>query len=392
MERRFARRAIGLTQSKIREVTRRVEAVGGVNLGQGTCALPPDRRVVAAAHKALDEGHHSYTLFDGVRPLKSAIVEKYAAYNRMQIGEENVLVTLGATGGLECASKCFLEDGDECVLFEPIYQYHVKLVQERGAIPRFVRLQPPNWTFDSSEFERAFSDRTKLVVFANPNNPTGKVFSRAELEIIGEVARRRNVVVVSDEVYEYLILDRDLEHLSIGALPKMDQHTLTLSSASKTLFTTGWRVGWCIGPPDVLQPMGVKSDETYVCAPAPLQYAVADALRLGEDFFNSIWEPFRRKRDMLCEGLRVAGFEPFVPQGAYYVLADYRRLGFSGDIEAMIGLIDAVGVGSVPGSAFVPDGNDTGWLRFCFALEDDELQRGCDRLSSFTRTAPRVLA
>lgn len=138
--RKFARRALGLTQSKIREVTRRVEAVGGVNLGQGTCALPPDPRVVTAAHKALDEGHHSYTLFDGVAPLKTAIVDKYGAYNGMAIGEDDVLVTLGATGGLECACKCFIEEGDECVLFEPTYQYHVKLVLERGGVPRFVRL------------------------------------------------------------------------------------------------------------------------------------------------------------------------------------------------------------------------------------------------------------
>jgi aminotransferase len=253
-----------------------------------------------------------------------------------------------------------------------------------------VPLRAPDWRFDRSEFDAAFSRRTKLVVMANPNNPTGKVFTPSELEFIGDTARRHDALVISDEVYEYLILADQARHVSIASLPGMFDHVLTLSSASKTLFCTGWRVGWCVGPADVLQPLGVKSDETYVCAPAPLQYAVADALRLPQEFFLGIRGPFRLKRDRLCSALRSAGLAPLVPDGAYYVLADYRRLGLTTDVEAMNYLIDQVGVGSVPGSAFAAGGRDTGLLRFCFALEDIDLDRGCARLAQLRSPVGRV--
>ena len=381
--RSFSRRAGNIKQSGIREVTRRIEAVGGVNLGQGTCALPPHPAVLAAAHRALDAGHNSYTFFDGVRPLKEAIAWRYGRYNDLNIAPEHVLVTAGATGGLECACKVFLDEGDEVVLFEPIYQYHVRLVEERGAIPRLVRLQSPDWTFDPAELERAFSPRTKLLVFANPNNPTGKVFTREELLTIGDACRRHGVVAVSDEVYEY-ILSEGHRHLSLAALPGMFDHTLTLSSASKTLFVTGWRVGWVVGPPDILQPLGVKSDETYVCAPAPLQYAVAEALRLDDSFFEGLRTPFLRRRDRLCAALRAAGLTPQTPAGAYYVLAGYEGLRYGSDQDAMMGLIERAGVGSVAGVEFFPSegarGRSTGLLRFCFALMDDLLESGCERL------------
>lgn len=382
---KLARRARGIRQSNIRAVTRRIEAVNGINLGQGTCDLPPHPDILAAAHRALDEGHNSYTLFDGIGPLKAAIADRYRSYNKLDIGPENVLVTGGATGGLECVCKCFLEAGDEVILFEPIYQYHVKLVEERAAVPRFVRLRPPGWSFEESELRAAVNERTKLLLFANPNNPCGKVFSAEELAVIGEVCRGGGVIAVVDEVYEY-ILGPGAAHISLASLPGMFDHTLTLSSASKTLFVTGWRVGWVVGPRPVMEPLGVKSDETYVCAPAPLQHAVADALRLGDDFFDSIRLPFIRRRDKLCAALREAGLKPEVPDGAYYILADYTGLGYEDDIEAMSALIDLAGVGSIPGSAFFPGQSRTGYLRFCFAATDDLIDRGCSLLTSHPLT------
>ena len=232
-----------------------------------------------------------------------------------------------------------------------------------------------------------------MLVFANPNNPTGKVFSRDELTVIGDACRRHGVVAVSDEVYEY-ILGEGQRHVSLAALPGMFEHTLTLSSASKTLFVTGWRVGWVVGPPDILQPLGVKSDETYVCAPAPLQYAVAEALQLDDGFFEGLRSPFLRRRDRLCAALVAAGLTPQRPAGAYYVLAGYEKLGYSNDQEAMIGLIERAGVGSVAGTEFFPSqrasGRPTGLLRFCFALTDDLLDRGCERLVRQTLEANRT--
>jgi aminotransferase len=378
----LALRARGIEQSNIRAVTRRIEAVNGINFGQGTCDLPPHPKVIEAAHRALDEGHNSYTLFDGIMPLKEGIAARYRSYNKLDIGPENVLVTGGATGGLECVCKCFIDPGDEVILFEPIYQYHVRLIQERGAVPRFVRLKPPGWTFDADELRAAVSSKTKLLLFANPNNPCGKVFTREELKTIGDVCGSNGVVAVVDEVYEY-ILGPDVEHVSLASLPGMFERTLTLSSASKTLFVTGWRVGWVVGPEPVMSPLGVKSDETYVCAPAPLQYAVSDALRLGDDFFDSIRAPFIRRRDKLCAALSAAGLIPNVPAGAYYVLADYSQLGYDDDIEAMNALIDLVGVGSIPGATFLRDGRKkSGMLRFCFAVTDELIDRGCALLSS----------
>lgn len=379
MQHKLAKRAQDIHQSNIRAVTRRIEAVGGVNLGQGTCDLPPDQRILAAAHRAIDEGHNSYTLFDGIAQLKESLVKRYKRYNELNITPQNVLVTGGATGALECICKCFLEPGDEVILFEPIYQYHVSLVRERGAIPRFVRLHPPGWRFIQEDLESAFSNKTKLFVFANPNNPSGKVFSREELIMIGDSCRDHDVIAVTDEVYEYILADGE-QHISLASLPGMFDHTLTMSSASKTLFVTGWRVGWLIGPESVMGPLGVKSDETYICAPAPFQHAVAYAYSLEDAFFDCIRLPFQRRREKLAQALTAAGLEPLNPAGAYYTLAKYTNLGFETDVEAMNGLIDKFGVGAVTGSAFFPSQQNTGLLRFCFAVTDDVLDRGCELL------------
>ena len=364
-------------------MTRKIESIHGVNLGQGTCDIPPHPEVLNAAHHAIDQGHNSYTLFDGIAPLKDSLVRRYKTYNNLSINPDNVLVTGGATGALECICKCFLEVGDEVIMFEPIYQYHVSLVLERGGIPRFIHLHAPDWSFSLEELESAFSERTKLFVFANPNNPCGKVFSREELEAIGKACRRHDVIAVVDEVYEYILAD-GAEHITLASLPKMFDHCLTISSASKTLFVTGWRVGWLIGPGEVMEPLGVKSDETYVCAPAPFQHAVASALLLGDDFFNSIRLPFQKKRDKLNSALIKAGLKPLNADGAYYTLADYTELGFRDDVEAMNGLIDQVGVGAIPGKAFFPGADKTGLLRFCFAVTDQILNRGCELLTSKT--------
>lgn len=366
-------------QSEIRAVTRRIQAVGGVNLGQGTCALPPHAQVLEAAQKALRDGHNSYTLFEGVPPLKEAITEKYRSHNSLPISEQNVLVTVGATGAFECICKCFLDPGDEVVLFEPIYQYHVNQIKTRGAIPRYVRLRPPDWSFREKELEAAFTDRTKLFVFSNPNNPCGRVLTREELLIIGETCRRRNVIAVSDEVYEY-ILGSGAEHISLASLPGMFDHTLTISSASKTFFVTGWRIGWLVGPEQVMWPLGVKADQTFVCAPTPFQHAIADALRLDDEFFHNIRKQFQTKQAKLSMALQSVGLKPYVTEGAYYILTDYTALGFEDDARAVNALIEQARVAAVPGSEFFVENERTGLLRFCFALTDDELDRACNLL------------
>ena len=251
MREHLTKRALEAQQSGIRAVTRRVEAVGGVNLGQGNCNLPPDPRVLAAAREAIASGKNSYAIYTGIARLREAVAQRYNLYNHLPISSENVLITSGATGALECICRAFLEPGDEVILFAPLYQYHVRLVLERGATPRFVDLRGPEWSFSESELEAAFSPRTKLLVFANPNNPTGKVFTEAELLAIGQACRRHRAIAVADEVYEYIVYD-DRRHISIASLPGMFDHVLTISSASKTFFVTGWRVGWLAGPSGVV--------------------------------------------------------------------------------------------------------------------------------------------
>lgn len=380
MQYKLAQRARNYQQSKIREVTQYIESRGGINLGQGTCALPPHPKVLEAARRAIAGGHNSYTRFDGIPRLKEAIASRYQAYNGLPITPANVLVTSGATGAFECICKCFVEPGDEVILLEPAYQYHVLQVVEQGGIPRYVRLRPPDWSVIPEELERAISTKTKLLVMSNPNNPTGRVFSREELETIGSICRKAGVIVVSDEVYEY-ILTEGHTHTSMASLPGMFDHTLTLSSASKTFFVTGWRVGWIIGPADIMPALGIKSDQTYVCAPAPLQEAIADCMSFGEDFFQGIAIPFQRKRRQLCRALESSGFKFHAPEGAYYILAEYDKLDYGSDIEAMKGLMESTNVGSVPGSAFFPTMENTGTLRFCFALSDDLLNLACERLA-----------
>jgi aminotransferase len=373
--------AKGIAQSNIRAITSKVDAVRGVNLSQGICALPPHPAILEAARRAIAAGHNSYTPCYGIEQLRQAIANQYWARHRLSLRVDNILVTSGATGAFESVCKSFIEPGDEVIFFEPVYPCHVRQVQGRGGLPRFVRLCKPDWKFDLGELINAFSERTKLIVFSNPGNPTGKVFLREELQAIAELCISRKVIAVVDEVYEYIISGEDT-HLSLAALPGMFDWTITIASASKTFFVTGWRVGWIAAPEDAISVLSIKSDDTYICAPAPFQHAIAEGFSLGDSFFQCIRQPFKRKRELLVEALGKAGFTLSPPQGAYYIMADYRGLGYLSDESAVWGLLQEVGVGAVPGNCFYPTCKDSGLLRFCFAVDDEVLENGCERLMS----------
>lgn len=376
-------------QSGFREVMALAISKGCANLGPGFCSLRLHPRVLEAAQKAMASDNHYYTEVDGIPSLKKALVQRYAAYNQLAIIPANVLATCGATGAFECICKCFLEPADEVVMFEPFYQYHQRQVTERGAIVRYVRLHPPEWNFSAEELERAITQKTKLLVMANPNNPTGKIFSREELMRIGEICRKARIIVVCDEVYEYLV-SQDHPHVSMASLPEMFEHTLTLSSAGKTFQVTGWRVGWLIGPPSVVGALAVKADETYLCAPAPLQYAIAECLMFNSEFFDEVQRKFQKKRSRTIAALRAGGLTPHLSEGAFYVLAGYERLGYSTDLGAVKSLLEEFGVLALPGSIFSANAANTGMLRFCFAVEDDVLEMACDRLARVTSRAPTL--
>ena len=372
--------------SGLREVFALAAAKGCINLGPGICDLEPDAKVVKAARNAVSARHHCYAPCEGVADLKTAIAAKYAGYNHLRISSDNILVTAGATGGFECICKAFLAPGDEVLLFEPFYQYHLRQVLQHGGTPRYVRLHGPRWGFAAEDLRAAITERTKFLVLSNPNNPTGKVFSQAELEQIGSICRDSGVIVVCDEVYEY-ILDSGSTHVSVASLPGMFDHTLTLSSASKTFSVTGWRVGWLIGPASVMGALTVQSDETYLCAPTPLQHAVGECLQFTEYFSHQIRIRYQRKKNELSRALQSAGFGVLPSAGAIYLMAAYDQSRYASDLDAARGLIEDFGIASVPGNEFFTGPMNSGLLRFCFWVEQELINAACERLSKYQKTA-----
>lgn len=382
---RFARRVQGLVQSDIRRMTRACENAGGINLGQGICDQPTPPEIKDATIAAIRSDRNTYSKFEGLDPLRTAIAAKMAAYNGIVCDpDRQVVVTVGSTGGFAVACLALLEEGDEAVIFSPFYSYHLNILTMCGARPRFVSLRPPAWEIDPAEMEAAFSDRTRLVVVNTPANPSGKVFTRAECEAIGRLCRTWGALALTDEIYEYILYDGH-EHVSIGSLPGMEDRTITLSGFSKTYSMTGWRLGYAVAPAEVAARMGILNDLLYICAPTPLQHGVVEAFRLPDSYYEEMRRSYTRKLESLSQACRAAGLDVIRPQGAYYMLADVSRLGYASDQEAAAALLARAGVGSVPGSSFYADPADgRSQVRFCFAKKDADLDEACRRLRSLT--------
>jgi aminotransferase len=383
MERRFARRVEGLAQSDIRRMTRECERAGGVNLGQGICDQPVDPLIRDAASEALRRDRSTYSQFEGLDALRRRIAAKAASYNRLDCDPDTqVVVTVGSTGGFAVACLALLEPGDEAVVFSPFYGYHVHLIRLCGARAVPVRLRPPGFRFDPAELRAAFTTRTRMVVVNTPCNPCGKVFTEEELSVVAEVCRERDVVAVTDEIYEYILFD-GRRHVSLASLPGMADRTITLSGFSKTYSMTGWRLGYAIAPPDVAARLGVLNDLLYICAPTPLQHGVLAAFDLPAAYYDDLRDAYTRKRDRLAASCRRAGIEPMVPEGAYYFLADVTALGCRDGREAARFLLDRAGVATVPGASFYEDPEEgRRQVRFCFAKRIPDIEEACRRIES----------
>jgi aminotransferase len=293
-------------------------------------------------------------------------------------------MTVGASGALACAIDVLLDPGDELILFEPYYGYHYNIAKLRGATIRMVRTHSPTWEIDFDQLEATINDRTKAILVCTPSNPSGKVFSRAELERIGEISQRHDLLVITDEVYEYIVFDGQ-EHISMASLPGMAERTITIGAATKTFFVTGWRIGWAAGPAEIIGKMANASDLNYICPPSPNQKAIADALRLPQSYFDDLTRLFLGKRNKLVSALEDAGIKPSCPTGAYYIMADYKSHGWKSDEEARDALINTIGIGSVTGNSFYGGTDPSGLLRFCFAIDDDSLDEACKRLRSLRK-------
>ena len=374
-------------QSEIRVMSVECDKVGGVNLAQGVCDTEVPLPVRKAAMAAIEGGFNSYTRLDGIGELRQAIVRKMREYNHVSADpEREVVVAVGSTGAFYSAAMALLDPGDEVIIFEPYYGYHVNTLEAIHCTPVFVRMAPPDWSLTREALERAITPRTRAIVVNSPANPSGKVFSRTEMQWVAECAEKYDLFIFTDEIYEYFLYD-GREHISPASLPGMRERTITISGFSKTYSITGWRIGYAVCDAKWAGAIGYFHDLYYICAPSPLQHGVVAGLEeLKPEFYREMAEEYRQKRDLICGTLREAGLSPSVPQGSYYVLADASGLPGRTSKEKAMHLLRETGVAAVPGASFFHDRAGENLLRFCFAKTDEQLHDACRRLAKLRLT------
>jgi aminotransferase len=365
-------------------MTRLATLHGAVNLSQGFPDFPAPSEIKEAARQAIAEDDNQYAITWGARPLREAIAAKFTSLYGVPVDpERQVVVTCGSTEAMIAALMAVLDPGDEVVVFEPFYENYGPDAILSGAVPRFVKLRPPDWSFDPGELAKAFGPKTRAIIVNTPNNPTGKVFTREELTQIAELCQRHDAVAVTDEIYEHILYDGAV-HIPMATLPGMAERTITINGMSKTYSVTGWRVGWAIAPAALIDPMRKVHDFLTVGAAAPLQGAGAVALRLPASYYQELAAGYARRRARLLPILERAGFRLHNPRGAYYVMTEIDGLGWSDDVAFARHLVEEVGVAVVPGSSFYNDPADgRGQVRFAFCKKDatfDEAERRLAKL------------
>ena len=370
-----------VVQSEIRAMSVACDAVGGVNLAQGVCDTEVPEVVAEGAVRAIRDGLNIYTRLDGIARLRRAIAGKFERTSGITADpEREVLVTSGATGGFHAAAMALLNPGDEVLLFEPFYGYHVGTLQSLRIVPVIVAPEAADWRLHLDAVRAAITPKTRGVVVNTPSNPAGKVFTREELEGLAAIAEEFDLFVFTDEIYEHFVYG-EAKHVSPAAIPGMRERTIVMSGFSKTFSVTGWRVGYLIAAARWVGAIGYFHDLTYVCAPAPLQQGCADGVeQLGPEFYAGLAREHEGKRTRMVEALRDAGMTPHVPDGAYYVLASAAELPGATAAARARALLAKTGVASVAGSAFFRPGRGEDLLRFCFAKKDADLAEACRRL------------
>ncbi|MBW1713519.1 MAG: aminotransferase class I/II-fold pyridoxal phosphate-dependent enzyme [Deltaproteobacteria bacterium] len=368
-------------------MTRVCEAAGGLNLAQGFPDFEAPAQIKAAAKKAIDQDLNQYAITHGEPVLRQALARKVADYNKMEIDPETeITVTCGPTEAMMATMLAVINPGDEVVIFEPFYENYGPDAILSGARPRYVTLHPPDWGYDPQELAAAFGDKTKAVIINTPHNPTGKVFSLAELTEIAELCRKWNCLAVTDEIYEHILYD-GAEHISIASLEGMAHRTVTINAISKTYSLTGWRVGWAMASPQISDRIRRVHDFLTVGSARPLQVAAATALGLPPDYYRGLAQRYLQARDFLFEALDKVGLQPNLPRGAYYIICQVDdlkdKLGASNDTDFCQRLIEVCGVAAVPGSSFYATGQPgQNQIRFCF----------CKRLKTLLSVAQRLQA
>ncbi len=380
-----ARMTESFTESVIREMTRLTLLHGGVNLSQCFPDFSAPEAVKEAAVAAIRADINQYAITWGAVKLREAIAEKAGRYNHIPADPaKNITVTCGATEAMIATLLALINPGDEVIIFEPFYENYGPDTILAHAAPRFVKLRPPAWEFDESELRQAFNARTRAIIINTPNNPTGKVFSRVELQFIAKLCQEWDAFAITDEIYEHILFDR-AEHVSLASLEGMAERTVTINAISKTYSLTGWRVGWALAPEKQTQAIRKVHDFLTVGAAAPLQEAAAVALRLPESYYENLAGMYLEKRNRLVNILQAAGFFCWQPKGAYYLMCDaaelMRRTGHTHDNDFARWMIRGIGVASVPGSSFYQNAEDgKTQVRFCFCKKEETLRAAEEKL------------
>jgi aspartate/methionine/tyrosine aminotransferase len=374
-------KAAQFTESVIREMTRLALKHGAINLSQGFPDFPAPDILKKAASDAVYADVNQYAITWGAKNFRDALVEKMKRFMNIDIDpEREITVACGSTEAMMDVMLAVINPGDEVIVFEPFYENYGPDAVISGATPRYVELHRPDWTFDEAELEAAFNNNTKMLIMNTPNNPTGKVFSVEELEHIGRLCQKWDVLVVTDEIYEHILYD-GVKHVSMIELDGMRERTILVNGMSKTYSVTGWRVGYSIAPPAITAAIRKMHDFLTVGAPAPLQDAGAVALSLPDSYYEGLASRYQERRDRMIKMLDDAGFDYIVPKGAYYMMSDITRWGFDNDVEMSKFLVTEIGVATVPGSSFFSDpksGKDL--IRFTFCKKPETLAAAEERL------------
>jgi aminotransferase len=358
----------------------------GVNLAQGFPDFPAPREIKEAAALAIEQDFNQYAITWGTPGLRQAISDKFAWYNGVAVDPEGeITVCCGSTEAMIASLMAIVNPGEEVIIFEPFYENYGPDSILCGARPRFITLHEPDWNFDRQELAQAFNNRTKAIVLNTPNNPTGKVFSREELQDIADLCLKWNVIAVTDEIYEHILYD-GTHHVSLASLPGMRDRTITINSISKTYSLTGWRVGWAIASPSLTASIRKVHDFLTVGAPHPLQEAAAVALRVDKPYYQGLAEEYQERRDFLARVLEEAGFRVYWPRGAYYIMTDVGHWGIRDDVAFAHHLVETIGVATVPGSSFYSQPSlGATKVRFCFPKKMETLEQAAERLRKFKK-------
>ncbi|MCB9029613.1 MAG: pyridoxal phosphate-dependent aminotransferase [Deltaproteobacteria bacterium] len=380
------RRDISYDPALMRQVTVKVNALEGVNLGQGLCLLDPPDAVLEGARKAISDGFNVCPPMDGVAPLREQVLKRVQDFNKINCDAGNLLITAGATAAFETICQTLINPGDEVILFSPLYPFHLNPLQRSRAKIKTVDLMPPKWSFDLEQLEKQITPATKFVLLNSPHNPTGKVFTKEELISIGKLCLKHDILCVTDEVYECMTYD-GYEPVSLASFPEFKNNCIMMGSFSKTFAITGWRVGYMLAPDSIVDAFKSVSDFVYLGSPTPLQHGVAYALEnVPASYYSELNKTYLKKRSLLANALEAGGLPYFQTQGAYYLVVDTReRFPGKSSLQAVTELVEKVGVGAVPAEDFLlpehrSDLSKANFLRFSFAVPDSMIEAAAERL------------